>query len=124
MGLADAALEVDLAERAARLGRQIDYRVRLRNVAKLGMLIEAEVGVAILSEASAAELATAAVAVLPLAELWAVRRLYLCAHDFATLTPQAGALARQLIASPCAGAPDPAGSAPASVPGRPGPPVG
>jgi DNA-binding transcriptional LysR family regulator len=124
VGMADAALEVDLAERAARLGRQIDTRVRLRNVAKLGLLIEAGVGVAILSQASAAELAQAAVVVLPLDEPWAARRLYLCARDFTALTPQAGALARQLIAPLRSAASGLAGSAPASGPGHPEPPAG
>jgi DNA-binding transcriptional LysR family regulator len=114
VGMADAALEVDLAERAARLG----------NVAKLGLLIEAGVGVAILSQASAAELANAAVAVVPLAETWAARRLYLCARDFTALTPQAGALARQLMAPQRSAGPDLAGSAPASAPAPRGHPAG
>ena len=118
VGMADAALEVDLAERAARLGRQLDYRVRLRNVAKLGLLIEAGVGVAILSQASAAELAGAAVAVVKLDEPWAARQLYLCARDFTALTPQAGALARQLMAPPHCVEFGPAESVPALAPGR------
>ena len=118
VGMADAALEVDLAERAARLGRQIDYRVRLRGIATLGLLIEAGVGVSILSQDLASALAQSAVAVVPLAEPWAARRLYLCARDFTTLTPQAGALARQLTAPLRSAGSDPAGSALASGPGR------
>jgi DNA-binding transcriptional LysR family regulator len=112
VGLSDAALENDLAERAARLGRHIQYRVRLRDVAQLGALIAAGVGIAILSAVSTTALEQAGLAVVTLKEPWASRRLYLCARDFDALTPQAGLLARHLMASvtagPCSSASDPA----------------
>jgi hypothetical protein len=38
-------------------------------------------------------------AILPLSEAWATRRLYLCARDFSTLTPHAGLLAQRLLTS-------------------------
>jgi DNA-binding transcriptional LysR family regulator len=112
VGLADAALEIDLAERASRLGRQIHYRVRLRDVAQLGTLIAAGVGIAVLPAVSSRVLVQAGLAVVRLDEPWASRRLYLCARDFAGLTPQAGLLARHLMAGatgPCSSASDPAG---------------
>jgi DNA-binding transcriptional LysR family regulator len=99
VGLSDAALEMDLAERAARLGRQIAYRVRLRDMAQLGRLIAAGVGIAILPAGFTPALAQAGLPVLTLAEPWASRLLHLCARDFGKLTPQAGLLARQLMAS-------------------------
>lgn len=95
VGFADSALEAHLAERAARLGRQLDYRIRLRNVEHVAMYVEAGVGVAILSEAVARTLGRD-LAIVPLAEAWAARELYLCARDFAALTPHARLLAQQL----------------------------
>jgi DNA-binding transcriptional LysR family regulator len=97
VGLSDAALEIYLGERAARLGRQINYRVQLRSVENVGMLVEAGVGVAILSEVSAARLRSLHLAIAPLSEPWAFRQLHLCAKDFSALAPQAKLLARQLM---------------------------
>lgn len=95
VGVADAALETHLAERAARLGRQLDYRIQLRNVDNVAMHVAAGVGISILSGALAQTL-RGDLAILPLSEPWATRRLYLCARDFSVLTPHAGLLAQQL----------------------------
>lgn len=95
VGMADTALEAHLAERASRLGRQLDYRIQLRNMDHVAMHVEAGIGISILPEGLARTL-RGDLAILPLAEAWATRRLYLCARDFSTLTPQAGLLARQL----------------------------
>ncbi|MEO6918553.1 MAG: LysR family transcriptional regulator [Collimonas sp.] len=99
VGLSDAVLETHLGERAARLGRQINYRVHLRTVADVGMLVEVGIGIAILSEASVAELRQPGLAILPLLEPWASRRLHLCARDFSVLTSHAKLLAQQLMES-------------------------
>jgi molybdate transport repressor ModE-like protein len=96
VGMADAALETYLAERASRLGRQLDYRIRLRNTENVGMYVEAGIGVSILSAAVARTLRRD-LAILPLSEAWATRRLYLCARDFSTLPPHANLLAQQLL---------------------------
>ena len=97
VGLSDAALEIHLGERASRLGRQINYRVQLRRVEDVGMLVEAGVGIAILSEVSAGKLRCPGLAVVPLSESWAFRKLHLCARDFSALTPQANLLAQQIM---------------------------
>ena len=97
VGLSDAALERHLADRASRLGRQLQYRVRLRNVADLSRLIAAGVGIAILPAACTQSLGDADIVVLPLSEAWTTRRLHLCARDFSALTPHAQALAQQLM---------------------------
>lgn len=97
VGIADSALALHLAERASRLGRQLDYRIQLRNTDHLAMHVEAGIGISILSGAVALTLRRD-LAIVPLAEGWAARRVYLCARDFAALTPQAGLLARQLLA--------------------------
>jgi DNA-binding transcriptional LysR family regulator len=95
VGVADAALEIHLAERASRLGRQLDYRIQLRNIDHVAMYVEAGVGISILSEGLSRTLRRDLV-VIPLAEAWATRRLYLCARDFSALTSHAGLLAQQL----------------------------
>ncbi len=96
VGMADTALETHLAERAARLGRQLDYRIQLRNTGQVARYVEAGIGISILSRALAATIERD-LAVLPLSEAWAARQLYLCARDFSALTPHAGLLARQLL---------------------------
>jgi DNA-binding transcriptional LysR family regulator len=99
VGVSDAALETHLAERASRLGRQLHYRIQLRRVRDVGLLIEAGVGIAILSESSVAELDRPGLAAVPLQEAWAHRRLYLCTRDFDALTPHANLLAQHLMKS-------------------------
>jgi molybdate transport repressor ModE-like protein len=96
VGMADTALETYLAERASRLGRQLDYRIRLRNTENVAKYVEAGIGMSILSEAVARTLRHD-LAILPLSEAWATRRLYLCARDFSTLPPHVGLLAQQLL---------------------------
>jgi len=96
VGMADTALATHLAERASRLGRQLDYRIQLRNIDHVGMHVEAGIGISILSDVVAKALHRD-LAILPLSEDWATRRLYLCARDFAALTPHARLLAQQLL---------------------------
>jgi DNA-binding transcriptional LysR family regulator len=99
VGVSDAALETHLAERASRLGRQLHYRIQLRRVRDVGMLVEAGVGITILSESSVAELNRPNLAIVPLQDAWALRRLYLCACDFGALAPHANLLAQHLTDS-------------------------
>jgi len=96
VGMADTALETHLAERASRLGRQFDYRIQLRNPEHVAMHVEAGIGISILSDGLARTLRRD-LAILPLSEAWATRRLYLCARDFSALTPHADLLAQQLL---------------------------
>lgn len=97
VGLLDAALEIHLGERASRLGRQMNYRVQLRSVEDVGMLVEAGIGLAILSEVSVAKLRRLNLAIVPLSEPWASRQLHLCTRDFSALTPHANLLAQQFM---------------------------
>lgn len=97
IGMSDAALEIHLGERASRLGRALNYRVQLRRLRDVGMLVEAGVGIAILSESSVLEMRRPGLAIIPLAEPWALRRLYLCARDFRALARPADLLAQQLM---------------------------
>lgn len=99
VGVADAALETHLAERASRLGEQLDYRIRLRNLEQVAMHVEAGIGISILSDGLVQTLRRD-LAVIALSDTWATRRLYLCARDFSALTPHAGLLAQQLKRQP------------------------
>jgi DNA-binding transcriptional LysR family regulator len=96
VGMADSALETHLAARASRLGHQLDYRIRLRNVEHVAMHVEAGIGISILSDGLAKSLRRDLI-ILPLSEAWSSRRLYLCARDFSTITPHADLLAQQLL---------------------------
>ncbi|NHZ41723.1 LysR family transcriptional regulator [Massilia aquatica] len=96
VGMADTALTIHLAERAARLGRQLDYRIQLRNPEHIAMLVEAGIGMSIVSDVLARTLRRD-LAIVPLSEAWATRQLYLCARDFAALTPHAQLLAQQML---------------------------
>jgi DNA-binding transcriptional LysR family regulator len=99
VGVSDAALETYLGERASRLGRHLNYRTQLRRVQDVGVLVGAGVGIAILSQSSTAELDVPNLAIVPLEETWANRRLYLCARDFRTLAPHANLLTQYLANS-------------------------
>lgn len=96
VGMKDTALETHLAERASRLGRQLDYRIQLRSTDHVGMCVEAGIGISILSGALARTIRRELV-ILPLSEDWAARQLYLCARDFSVLPPHARLLAQQLL---------------------------
>jgi DNA-binding transcriptional LysR family regulator len=96
VGMADTALEMHLSERASRLGRQLDYRIQLRSPDHVAMHIEAGIGISIVNDGLAKTLRRD-LAIVPLSELWATRRLYLCARDFSVLTPHANLLAQQLL---------------------------
>jgi molybdate transport repressor ModE-like protein len=73
VGLLDAALEIHLGERAARLGHRINYRVQVKSVDSVSMLVEAGIGIAILSEVSVARPRRPNLTVIPLSEPWAFR---------------------------------------------------
>ncbi len=60
------------------------------------MLVEAGIGIAVLSRASVAQLGRPSLIVLPIADPWASRRLHLCVRDFSALTPLADLLVRYL----------------------------
>ncbi len=97
VGLSDAALEAYLGERATRLGRQIHYRIQLRRIEHIAMLVESGVGIAILSGASVKNFGDFSLTMVPLQDRWALRQLHLCARDFSALTPHASLLARHLM---------------------------
>jgi|GEM_PF-5766282 len=81
--LSAGALHSHLAHPAPRLGRQINYGVRLRIFDAIARLGDAGVCLGILPMAAAATCAMGGIAVVPLAYDWANRKLLICAPDFA-----------------------------------------
>ncbi|MFT4055710.1 MAG: LysR family transcriptional regulator [Novosphingobium sp.] len=97
VGLSSGALHSHLADQAARLGRRISYRVRLRSFESVARLVEAGIGIGILPMAAAESLPCGNLSIVPLADPWAMRHLLLCAQDFKQLSRHAAALCDEII---------------------------
>ncbi len=81
-----SALQRFLAERAARIGRRLRLRVRLRSFDAVCRMVEAGVGVGIVPETTARGAArTLAIEAVPIADDWAVRELRLCVRALTEL---------------------------------------
>ncbi|OWT53792.1 LysR substrate-binding domain-containing protein [Candidimonas nitroreducens] len=107
VGAADAALQAHLDLRAARLGRRLHYRIRLKEMQDVARLVHAGVGIAVVSSAAMTRMSSHAdVAFLPLDESWAHRTLHLCARDFGALSVPAALLAQGLREADAANAAD------------------
>jgi DNA-binding transcriptional LysR family regulator len=89
VGLTGGALHDHLADHAARLGRRINYRVRLRSFDAVARLVEAGIGIGVLPLAAAERYRIGTLAVVPLADRWAERRLMVCARRFDRLSAHA-----------------------------------
>jgi molybdate transport repressor ModE-like protein len=93
MGAGSALYDV-LAGYAMRLGRRPNYRVRLRSFEAVCRMVEQGVGIGVVPETAAQRCrATMDLAMTPLSDPWARRRLMLCARSFATLPGHARLLA-------------------------------
>lgn len=107
VGLSAGALHTHLADQAARLGRRIGYRVRLRSFENVARLIEAGVGIGILPFSAAERFGSETLRIIPLADPWASRRLLLCATAFANLSRHARILVDEIIRQGAAVSPAP-----------------
>jgi len=96
VGLSAGALHNHLADHAARLGRRINYRVRLRSFDTVARLVEAGIGIGILPLAAAEHCRTEALTIVPLIDRWAQRRLMLCARRFDMLSAHARTLVDEI----------------------------
>ena len=94
---AGSAIDRHIVEQGLRFGRQLNYRIRVRGVHEVATMVEAGVGIAILSEPAIEPLTRPGLAAIKLSDAWAQRRLYLCARDFEALPAHASLLARELI---------------------------
>ena len=95
-----SALQRFLTEKAARAGRSLRLRVQVRSFDAVCRLAEAGVGVGVAPQTTARRAAaTMRLAVIPLADDWALRELTLCVRDLAALKPTARRLADALRSS-------------------------
>lgn len=92
-----SALQRFLAAKAARLGRPLMLRVQLRSFDAVCRLVQAGVGVGVVPHTTAARVAgPMGLAVIELADDWAVRDLTLCVRNLEALRPYAQDLVRSL----------------------------
>ena len=89
-----SALQRFLTSKAVRIGRPLRLRVQLRSFDAVCRLVECKVGIGIVPETTARRAArTMAIAMVPLADSWAVRELTICVRDINELP----LYARQLV---------------------------
>src|SRR5581483_10533534 len=89
-----SAIQRFLATKAVRIGRPLRLRVQLRSFDAVCRLVECKVGIGIVPETTARRAArTMAIAIVPLADAWAVRDLTICVRDVNELP----LYARQLV---------------------------
>ncbi|MFN3521169.1 MAG: LysR substrate-binding domain-containing protein [Phenylobacterium sp.] len=92
-----SALQRFLSDKAARLGRPLMLRVQLRSFDAVCRLVQAGVGVGVVPHTTAARTAPAlGLAVVELADDWAVRDLTICVRNLEALRPYAQDLVRSL----------------------------
>ncbi len=96
VGLASGSLHDHLAQQAARLGRRIAYRVRLRSFDAVARLVEAGIGIGVLPLAAIERYGSAELVLISLTDDWAHRRLMVCARRFVGLSAHAQRLAEEI----------------------------
>lgn len=97
VGLSAGALYSHLADHAARLGRRINYRVRLRSFDAVTRLVEAGIGLGIVPITAAKSCRMGSVAIVPLLDEWANRQLLICASDFTALSRHAQLFVDEIV---------------------------
>lgn len=109
VGLAEhSAFHAHLAQHARRIGRRLDYRVRLRSFESVCRLVGQGIGLGIVPRSVAQRCARqAGVQRVALAEDWAQRQLVLCLRDGQALGPAAQLFVAHLLAEAKAGAAPP-----------------
>jgi len=81
-----SSIQTYLEGHAARMGKQISYRVRLRGFLAMGRMVENNVGVAIIPDTAAQRCKeTMDIRAIRLTDSWATRQLILCARSFKDL---------------------------------------
>lgn len=95
-----SALQAHITQHARRLGKRLNYRIRLRSFESVCRMVGEGIGVGIVPQAVAARQArTAKVRRIALTDAWAARNLVLCVRDLDTLAAPAQQLVRHLLAS-------------------------
>ncbi len=101
VGLAEgSALQAHLAQHVRRLGKRLDYRIRLASFESVCRVVGQGIGIGIVPRAVAARCArSAGIKVLSLADAWAARRLVVCVRDRESLALSARQLVAHLLAA-------------------------
>ena len=101
IGMSDnSALQEHLAGHAARLGKRIHTRVRLRSFDSICAMVEQHVGIAIIPLAAAVRCQqTMAIKSIPLSDSWAQRQLLICMRNQDALPLHTRQLLKQLQAA-------------------------
>src|ERR1700726_3488603 len=95
-----SAIQRFLATKAVRIGRPLRLRVQLRSFDAVCRLVECKVGIGIVPETTARRVSkTMAIAIVPLADSWAVRELTICVRDINELPLYARQLVEHLRAT-------------------------
>ncbi|WP_368661343.1 LysR substrate-binding domain-containing protein [Paracoccus sp. (in: a-proteobacteria)] len=90
LSLAGGALQDHLNAQAARIGQPIRPRISLRTFSDICMMAGRGVGIGIIPETAARRCRRAtSIAIIRLAEDWAMRRLFLCVKSQGEMTPLA-----------------------------------
>ncbi|OZI72286.1 LysR substrate-binding domain-containing protein [Bordetella genomosp. 12] len=98
---AGSALSVHLDDQAARAGRQMRVRARMRSFSGVARMVQGGVGLAIVPQSACRRLRLGAcVRRLALADDWADRRLLVCVRDLNTAPGYVQALVQALRAQP------------------------
>lgn len=101
IGLASGALQEHIDAKTAQAGGRLKVRVRLRTFDGICRVVGGGAGIGIVPETAARRWRrTSHLAVIPLADDWATRRLSVCVRNVADLTPPARSLFVHL-AGPC-----------------------
>lgn len=97
LALSAGALQDHLEAQAARAGQHLRPRIALRSFSDICLMAGQNVGIGIVPETAARRVRkTAGIALVPLAEDWATRRLSLCVRPAGDLAPMAGSLLAHL----------------------------
>ena len=92
-----SALHGHIAQQARRLGRQLNYRIRLRSFEAICRMVGQGVGIGIVPKSVALKHGrSAGIKRIKLTDPWAMRRLMLCVRELETLSPHAKLLMQHI----------------------------
>ena len=101
VGLVDgSALQEHLAQHARRLGRRLNYRIRLRSLEAVCRMVGHGIGLGIVPQTVAARCArSAGVKRVRLEDAWAARTLVICVRDMVELPAHSQLMAKHILAA-------------------------
>lgn len=95
--ITSSALHAHVSGHAARLGARLRFRARMNNFDAIGQMVAGGIGVAVMPEIAARRCARSMkIAVVKIRDVWADRRLAICARNFRELSKPAQQLVEHL----------------------------